>query len=99
MCALQEISGRSIQILCELHGASIACEDALLPGTQVQIRCKNGYKFPYQPPPATLLTCLDSGVWDYKPFSCVPTCGVKTPIALPFISSGRDISILQVSFN
>ena len=88
--------GRSIKTTCERNATSVPCEGSQIIGTQATIKCKSGYQLPDRVGLQSLITCLDSGEWDYTPFRCNPVCGLPTPQAVPFVVKGKDAQILEV---
>ena len=98
-CPSNEILGHTIETQCSIKGAPISCDETLLPGTEVNTKCKLAFQS-FQNRPYSRSNCLNDGSWDKAAVQCQPGCGLSKVLkASPLLVGGVNTNITMVPWH
>ncbi|XP_065210346.1 coagulation factor IX-like [Planococcus citri] len=89
----EKLNPVNVDLKCYYRGASIKCDENLLPGTKVRPTCQPLHTYTDSTPTYEEINCKEDGKWDKALFSCVPDCGRPFTNAQLLIAGGVEEKI------
>ncbi|XP_065210347.1 coagulation factor IX-like [Planococcus citri] len=89
----EKLNPVNVDLKCYYRGASIKCDENLLPGTKVRPTCQPLHTYTNSTPTYEEINCKEDGKWDNALFSCVPDCGRPFTNAQLLIAGGVEEKI------